>query len=112
MTDRSLRGARAWREPLANYREMPAYRELRTHRAGVRTWYLVRLWHPEPAKAIELVRAKDPALIERHALDWARRLGLPLSWQQYEPTAAATRRATRRSKIAAATAPGKPLSTG
>ena len=56
VTDRSLRGARAWREPLANYREIRAYRELRTHRAGVRTWYLVRLWHPEPAKAIELVR--------------------------------------------------------
>ena len=75
VTDRSLRGGRAWREPLANYTEIRAYRELRTHRAGVRSWYVVRLWHPEPAKAIELARAKDPALIERRARDWAGRLG-------------------------------------
>jgi hypothetical protein len=88
VTDGSLRGGRAWREPLANYREIRAYRELRTHRAGVRSWYVVRLWHPEPAKAIELARAKDPALIEWRARDWARRLGLPLSWQQDESTVA------------------------
>jgi hypothetical protein len=56
VTDRSLRGSRAWREPLANYREIRAYRELHTHRAGVRSWFVVRLWHPEPAKAIELAR--------------------------------------------------------
>ena len=64
----------------------------------MRSWYVVRLWHPEPAKAIELARAKDPALIERRARDWAGRLGLPLSWQQYEPTTAATRRAERRER--------------
>jgi hypothetical protein len=29
VTDRSLRGRRAWREPLANYTELRAYRELR-----------------------------------------------------------------------------------
>ena len=47
---------------------------------AVRTWYVVRLWHQEPAKALELApRAKDPALIEGHARDWARRLGMPLS---------------------------------
>ena len=90
VTDRSLRGGRAWREPLANYWEVRANRELRTHRAGVRSWYVVRLCHPEPAKAIELARAKDPALIEQYARDSAQRLGLPLSLQQYEPTAAAT----------------------
>jgi hypothetical protein len=82
VTDRSWFGGHSWREPLANYREICAYREFRTHRAGVRSWYVVRLWHPEPAKAIELACAKDPVLIERQALDWARRLGLPLSWQQ------------------------------
>jgi hypothetical protein len=59
----------------------------------VRSWYVVRLCHPEPAKAIELARAKDPALIEQYARDSAQRLGLPLSLQHYEPTAAATRRA-------------------
>ena len=112
VTDRALRGGRAWREPLANYTEIRAYRELRTHRAGVRSWYVARLWHPEPAKAIELARGKDPALIERRARDWAERLGLPLSWQHYEPTTAVTGRGERRSEIAAATMAGKPLSTG
>ena len=107
-----MRGGRAWREPLANYLEIRAYRELRTHRAGVRSWYVARLWHPEPAKAIELARGKDPALIERRARDWAERLGMPLSWQQYEPTTAVTGRGERRSEIAAATMAGKPLSTG
>jgi hypothetical protein len=111
VTDRSLRGRRAWREPLANYAEIRAYRELRTHRAGVRSWYVVRLWHSQPATAIELARAKDPARIERQARDWARRLGLPLSWQ-YEAPAAATHDAERRSEIAAATVARKPLSTG
>jgi hypothetical protein len=112
VTDRSLRGSRAWREPLANYREIRAYRELHTHRAGVRSWFVVRLWHPDPAKAIELARGKDPALIERQARDWAGRLGLPLSWQQYEPAAAAVGRAGRRSETGAAAPAGQPLSTG
>jgi hypothetical protein len=111
VTDRSLRGSRAWREPLANYSEVRAYRELRTHRAGVRSWYVVQLWHAEPAKAIELARAKDPALIERRARDWARRLGLPLSWQHYQP-AAAVGRAERPSELVAAAPAGQPLSTG
>jgi hypothetical protein len=112
VTDRSLRGRRAWREPLANYTELRAYRELRTHRAGVRSWYVVRLRHPEPAKAIELARAKDPALIARRARDWAVRLGLALSWQEPEPTTAAASRGERRSEVAAATVAGKPLATG
>ncbi len=79
VAERSLRGRRAWREPLAGYAGIHALRELRPHGAGVRTWYVVRLWHREPAKALELARAKDPALIEGHARDWARRLGMPLS---------------------------------
>jgi hypothetical protein len=112
VTDRSLRGGRAWREPLASYREIRAYRELRTHRAGVRSWYVVQLWHPDPAKVIELARAKDPALIEGRARDWARRLDLPLSWQEYEPTAPAPGGAGRASEIAAAAVAGKPRSTG
>jgi hypothetical protein len=112
VTERSLRGSHAWREPLANYTEIRAYRELRTHRAGVRSWYVVRLWHPQPAKAIEQARAKDPALIERRARDWAERLGLALSWQQYEPTTTVVGRGARRSEVAAATRTGKPLSTG
>jgi hypothetical protein len=77
---RSLRGRRAWREPLAGYAGIRALREFRPHCTGVRTWYVVRLLHQEPAKALELARAKDPALIEWYARDWARRLGVPLSW--------------------------------
>jgi hypothetical protein len=80
VTSRSLFGRRTRREPLAGYREIRAYPERRTHPAGgSRSWYVVRLWHPEPAKAVELARAKDPARIERLAQDWARRLNLPLS---------------------------------
>ena len=112
VTDRSLRGSHAWREPLANYTEIRAYRELRMHPAGVRSWYVIRLWHPEPTKAIELARAKDPALIERRAQNWAGRLGLPLSWQQHEPTTAAVGRGERRSETVAATVTGTPLATG
>jgi hypothetical protein len=75
----------------------------------VRSWYVVQLWHPDPGKALELARAKDPALIERRARDWARRLGLPLSRQQFEPTAPA---AERPSEVVAATVAAKPRSTG
>jgi hypothetical protein len=60
-----LLGRRAWREPLAAYEEIRVDRELRSHRAGVRAWYVARLWHPEPAKALELARAKDPARIDQ-----------------------------------------------
>jgi hypothetical protein len=80
VAERSLRGRCAWREPLAGYAGICALREHRAHRAGSRTWYVVRLGHREPAKALELARAKDPALIERCARDWACRLGMPLSW--------------------------------
>ena len=75
----SLLGRHAWREPLANYRELRVDREQRPHRYGARSWYVVQLCHPEPGKGIELARAKDPALIDRRARDYARRLGLPLS---------------------------------
>jgi hypothetical protein len=111
VTDRSLRGVRAWREPLGDYREIRAYRELRTRRAGVRSWYVVQLWHPDPAKALELAHAKDPALIERRARDWARRLGLPLSWP-FEPTTPAMGGPERPSEIVAAAVVGQPRSTG
>jgi hypothetical protein len=112
VTDRSLRGRRVWREPLANYTELRVYRELRTHRAGLRSWYVVRLCHPEAAKAIELARAKEPALIERRAREWAGRLGLTLSWQQFETNTAVTGRGERRSEVAAPTMTGKQLATG
>jgi hypothetical protein len=105
---RSLLGGHAWREPLANYREIRAFREQRPHRYGVRSWYVVRLWHPEPGKAVELMRAKDPALIERRARDYAGRLGLPLRWHRDEATA--RHGAERRRDIAAASGAGKPLS--
>jgi hypothetical protein len=76
VTERSLLGGHAWREPLANYREIRACGEQRPHRYGTRSWYVVRLCHPEPGKTVELARAKDPALIERRAQDYAARCGL------------------------------------
>ena len=105
---RSLLGGHAWREPLPNYSEIGAYQEQRPHRYGARSWYVVRLCHPELGKAIELARAKDPARIERRARDYAERLGLPLRWHLDEVT---VRCGTERPGIiAAASGAGKPLS--
>jgi hypothetical protein len=112
VTDRSLLGGSSWREPLANYRELRACREQRSYRSGVRSWYLVRLWHPEPGKAVELARAKDPARIEQRARNYAQRLGLPLSWQWNEGTARIAHDAERESELAAASVAGKSLSAG
>ena len=104
----SLLGRHAWREPLANYREIRTEREQRPHRYGARSSYVVRLWHPEPGKSVELARAKDPALIERRARDYAARCGLPLSWLPDEANSSAAHRAGRRSETAAAA--GRPVS--
>lgn len=104
----SLLGRHAWREPLANYRQIRAERQQRPHRYGARSWYVVRLCHPDPGKTVELTRAKNPALIERRARDYARRLGLPLSWHPDESPA--RHDIERGGEIAAASAPGKPLS--
>jgi hypothetical protein len=112
VTERSLRGRRLWREPLANYGEIRACREVRAHRAGARTWYVLRLSHPEPARALELARAKDPARIERRAQDLARRLGLPLSSQPYETPAAEKPAVAQRREIAGASVAREPVSTG
>jgi hypothetical protein len=101
-------GSHAWREPLANYREIRVFREQRPHRYGARSWYVVRLWHLEPGEAVELMRAKDPALIERCARDYAGRLRLPLRSHRDEATAG--HGAERGSDIAAASGAGKPLS--
>jgi len=106
----SLLGRHAWREPLANYRQVRAEREQRPHRYGGLNWYVVQLCHPEPGKAIELARAKDPALIDRRARDYAGRLGLPLSWHRDEPPA--RHGLERGGETAAARAAGRPLSTG
>ena len=108
VADRSLLGSQAWREPLTNYSEIRAYQEQRPHRYGVRSWYVVRLCHPELGKAIELARAKEPAPIERRAREYAQRFGLPLRWHLDEATA--RHGAERRSDIAAASGAGKPLS--
>lgn len=112
VTDRALLGGSSWREPLANYCEIRACREQRSYCSGVRSWYLVRLWHPEPAKAVELARAKDPARIEQRAREYAQRLGLPLSWQWNESTARVAHDVERESELAGAGVAGKSLSAG
>ena len=108
VTERSLLGVYSWREPLSNYREIRAVRERRPHRYDARSWYVVRLCHADRGKAIELARAKDPALIERRARDYAERLGLPLCWDGDEVTA--SHGAERPGDVGAASAAGQPLS--
>lgn len=78
MTERRLTGIRVWEESLARYRGVCCRHERRSDRYGSRSWYLVEVWHPEPAKTVELARSNDPHLIELCAETWARRLGLPL----------------------------------
>jgi hypothetical protein len=85
VTERSLLRSRAWREPLSSYREIRCHVEQQRHRYGRRSWYVARLWHPEPGRRVELARARDLAMIEERARDCARRLGLPLVWQQAPP---------------------------
>jgi hypothetical protein len=82
VTARSLLRSRTWEEPLSSYGEVRCDVEQQPHRYGRRSWYVVRLWHPEPRKRVELARARDPAAIEERARECARRLGLPLVWQQ------------------------------
>jgi hypothetical protein len=78
MTDRRLTGLRVWEESLARYRGVRVRHEQLPHRYGSRNCYVIEVWHPEPAKTVELERSKDPHLIERGAAVWAQRLGLPL----------------------------------
>ena len=103
-------GRHAWREPLAAFREVRVDREQRPHRYGTLNWYVVRLGHGEPGRTIELARAKDPALIERRARAYARRCGLPLSWNVDE--ASLGQSLARGGGVAAAGAAGMPLSAG
>lgn len=119
VTERSLLRGRTWREPLSSYREIRCQVEQRPHRYGRRSWYVVRLWHPEPGKRVELASASDPAALEKRARDCARRLGLPLVWEQWPSIPADQaevhgadhhRRAGVREEIAAAPGPGRSLS--
>lgn len=107
MTDRRLSGTRVWREPLAGYRGVRRRCESRPHRYGARHWHIVELWHPEPAKSLELVRTKDPRLADEQAPVWARRLGLPLCRDTPEAPARAER--ASREKVAAEAAARRPV---
>jgi hypothetical protein len=107
MTDRRLTGLRAWEESLARYRGVRLRHEQLPHRYGSRSCYIIEVWHPEPAKTVELERSKDPRLIERGAEAWARRLALPLCQEPSERPARPQKRA--RGQIAEEAAPGGPL---
>ena len=82
VSERSLLRRRTWREPFASYREIRCAIERRQHRYGRRSWYVVLLWHPDRGKRVELARDREPGAIEERARDCARRLGLPLVWEQ------------------------------
>jgi hypothetical protein len=119
VTERWLLGGHTWREPLSNYREIRGSTEQQAHRYGRRTWYVVQLWHPEATKKVELARARDPAAIEALARNYARRVGLPLAWEQPELTLAdqtgrhaedRCARSESRGEIERAAVPGRSLS--
>lgn len=119
VTARSFLGGHTWCEPLAHYPEIRGHVEQRPHRYGWRTWHVVQLWHPEPAKRVELARARDPAALEARARDFGRRFGLPLVWERPRSTIvspagvhAADHHAQggSRDEITAAAVPGHPLS--
>jgi hypothetical protein len=121
VTERSLLPVRTWREPLSNYREIRCQVEQRPHRYGQRSWYVARLWHPEPGKRVELARAREAAAIEEQARDCARRLGLPLVWEQRPSDIADQARVHGadhrvrdgvRAEVAATPAAGRSLSAG
>ena len=118
VADRSLLRGSTWREPLSSYREIRCQVEQQPHRYGRRSWYVVRLWHPEPTKRVELARARDPITIEERARDCARLLGLPLVWEQLpaimvDPAAVGGAdhhvRGRVREEVAAAPGPGRSL---
>jgi hypothetical protein len=106
-TCRSLLGRHRWREPLANYRELRARHEEQPHRYGPRRWLVIELWHPEPAKTVELARTRDPRAGAAHAQAWARRLALPVRWQPHAHPARSGHEAS--DAVGAETAPGQAL---
>jgi hypothetical protein len=119
VTERSLLRRRTWQESLSSYREIRCEVEQQPHRYGRRCWHVVRLWHPDPEKRVELARARAPAAIEERARDCARRLGLPLVWQQRPsfmvdqagvPFAARDGRGDVRGEVAAGAGPGQSVS--
>jgi hypothetical protein len=107
MTDRRLTGLRVWEESLARYRGVRLRHERLPHRYGSRSCYVIEMWHPEPAKTVELERSKDPRLMERGAEVWARHLALPLCQEPYQRPGRSQKRA--RDQIAEEAAPGGPL---
>jgi hypothetical protein len=107
MTDRQLNGLRIWEESLARYRGVRLRHERLPHRYGSRSHYVIEIWHPEPAKTVELERSKDRRLMERGAEVWAGRLALPLWQEPDQPPARSQKRA--RDQLAEDAAPGGPL---
>lgn len=93
MTDRRLTGLRVREESLARYRGVRLRHEQLPHRYGSRNCYIIEIWHPEPAKTVELERSKDPHLIERGAAVWAQRLALPLCQEPDQRPARSQKRA-------------------
>jgi hypothetical protein len=84
VASRSLIGGDAWREPLASYCGIRARRIERRHRYCPLRWHVIELWHPDPAKTVELARTRDPCAGAKQAETWAGRLTQPLCWEPHE----------------------------
>ena len=107
VASRSLLGGHAWREPLASYSGIRARRMERPPRYGPRRWHVIELWHPDPAKTVELARTRDPCAGAEQAEVWAGRLTLPLCWEPHGHPARSGHEA--RDKVAAEAVAGRAL---
>ena len=108
LADRRLTGVRGWHAPLTGYRGVRDRQEQHPHRYGTRVWYVVELWHPEPARTVELARTRDPRTVEECAVSWAGRLGLPLCRCPDEPLGQP--KLGSQDGVALTTGPARPLS--
>jgi hypothetical protein len=77
VTTRRLTGVRRWREPLANYHGLRHRRRPLRHRYGWRTEHRIELAHPDPTKAVVLLRTGNEARAEACWRDWARQFAVP-----------------------------------
>jgi len=75
---RRVTGVHRWHEPLTNYLGLHHRCQRIHHRYGWRIVHRLELAHPDPAKELCLMSARDARRIEACVRQWASRLGLPV----------------------------------